>query len=287
MLRQGSAAQPYALVVTTWNNAATLARCLDSVPGAAEKIVLDSGSTDTTRSIAEACGARWVVEAFRGYGPQKQAAVDLARYDWVLLLDADEFLSAELAAEIDALMAAGPAQMAYQLRRREQLFWRWQHPWTKPIGAIRLFRRDLAAFAGGAVHAAVVSRAPVGLLRAPLMHLGEVDLHHKVERINAYSSGMVPERRLSRQLAGRRPGRVLLFLKMLLYPSWAFWREYLLRRQFLNGWAGFMAARCSAFYAFLKYAKLLDASQPRAPDLLDKRKQHYRAPGSESPPFLP
>lgn len=262
---------PYSAVVTTFNNAATLERCLRSVGEAAELLVLDSGSDDATVAIAQSCGARVAVQAFRGYGAQKQAAVDLAQHDWVLLLDADEALSPALAIEIDALMQQGPDAQAYRLRRREQLFWRWQRRGTKLIQAVRLFQRQRCRLSALAVHAAVETDGRVGQLRGELLHYGEVDVHSKVARINAYSSGMVQDR-LRRCQGG-------VAWRLLLYPCVAFWREYLLRRQFLNGWAGLIAARTSAFYAFLKYAKVYDAKQPRAADLLDRRAQHYCPPG--------
>lgn len=260
----------FSLVVTTLNNASTLDQCLASVRGADEIIVLDSGSTDATQEIALQYGARWEQQDFMGYGQQKQAAVNLASNDWVLLLDADEALSPALAVAIETLMARGPEYKAYRLRRCEQLFWRWQSAGTKLITAIRLFDRRDSRLSHEAVHAGVITNQSVMTLKPPLWHRAETDVHAKVARINAYSSGMVEGR-----LAARAR---FLRTRMLLYPMFAFWREYLFRRQCLNGWAGFIAAKNSAFYAFLKYAKLFDAQQQRSQDLLDTRSQHYRSP---------
>lgn len=261
----------YSAVITTLNNADTLELCLHSLSGADEIVVLDSGSQDGTREMAKAFGARVAEQAFLGYGAQKQAAVNQARHDWVLLLDADEALSPELAVELAELMARGPSCMAYRVRRREQLFWLWQRTGTKLIDAVRLFHRSHGHLSDEAVHAAVVVKGEIGCLQGDLLHYGEVDLHHKVARINAYSSGMTPSR-LKRRTACLR-------LRMVFYPSVAFLREYLLRRQFVNGWAGYIAARTSAFYAFLKYAKIYDAQRSRPSGLLDKRDVHYREPG--------
>ncbi|GAB4183773.1 MAG: glycosyltransferase family 2 protein [Wenzhouxiangellaceae bacterium] len=267
------AATPYSVVVTTLNNGDTLDRCLGSVADAAEIVVLDSGSDDATLAIARHYGARVEQRAFQGYGAQKQAAIDLASHDWVLLLDADEALSPALSVEIAELMVRGPQAAGYRLRRREQLFWRWQCRGTRLIEAVRLFDRRRCRMSAEAVHAAIRCDSPVARLNADLLHYGETDIHYKVARINAYSSGMVAER-LPRNIRWLR-------LRMIAYPSFAFFREYVLRRQCLNGWAGFIAARSSAFYAFLKYAKLYDARQRRGSDLLDRRRQHYRSPGED------
>ncbi len=88
---------PLSAVVTTFNNAGTLAGCLASLAFCDEIVVLDSDSGDATRQIAEQHGARIFVEPFKGYGPQKQSAIDKAGHDWILLLDADETLTAEVA----------------------------------------------------------------------------------------------------------------------------------------------------------------------------------------------
>lgn len=264
----------FSLVVTTYNNAATLAACLQSVRGAAEILVLDSGSQDGSRDVARECGAHIEMQPFQGYGPQKQAAVNMAKHDWVLLLDADEVLSASLAREIELLMHRGPDHAAYRVKRREQLFWRWQHPRTKFVEAIRLFDRRRARLSHEAVHAGVVAAPPVGELHSDLLHFAETDVHTKVSRLNNYSSGMARERLLQRPK--------YLKLKILFAPCWAFWREYLLRRQYLNGWAGFIAARSSAFYTLLKHAKILDLQQDRHTALMDSRPVHYRAPGKSS-----
>ena len=88
-----NARAPLSAVVTTFDNAATLDRCLASLAFCDEVVVLDSGSSDATREIAQQHGARIDIEPFKGYGAQKQSAIDKAMHDWVLLLDADEYLT--------------------------------------------------------------------------------------------------------------------------------------------------------------------------------------------------
>ncbi|NMW24733.1 glycosyltransferase family 2 protein, partial [Rhodanobacter denitrificans] len=100
---------PLTLAVITHNEAESIARCLDSVPFAAEKLVVDSGSDDDTVAIARAHGARVVHQDWLGFGAQRNFASNQCSHDWILVLDADEYLSPELAAELQQRL---PALMA-------------------------------------------------------------------------------------------------------------------------------------------------------------------------------
>ena len=250
-----SARAPLSAVVTTFDNAATLGRCLASLAFCDETVVLDSGSHDASCDIAQAHGARIAVEPFKGYGPQKQSAIDKATHDWVLLLDADEYLTDGGREAIERELA-DPRANGFRLPRQEWLFWRWPHRGTRGNRQLRLFRRSQGGMNQVPVHAAPEVRGRVIDLDAPFRHYGEPDLAVRVEKINRYSSGLVEHTR------GKR--RRFIALRLLFYPALAFLKLYLGKRYFLNGWAGFFAARTQAFYAFLKYAKLLEA---------DRRKQ--------------
>ena len=243
---------PLSAVVTTLDNGATLGACLASLRFCDEIVLLDSGSSDDTVAIAQAHGARIFVEPFKGYGPQKQSAVDKAVHDWVLLLDADEELAPQAREAIERELQS-PRAEGYRLARREWLFWRWPHPATRPTWQLRLFRRSHGALNAVPVHAAPEVQGTVLDLDAQFLHHGEPELAVRVDKVNRYSSGLVGHKR------GREPS--LLGLRLLVYPSWAFFRFYVLKRYFLNGWAGYFAARTMAFYAFLKYAKVLEAQR--------------------------
>lgn len=244
---------PLTLVVTTLDNAGTLARCLASVAGLADDIVvLDSGSRDGTEAIAQAAGARWFVEPFKGYGPQKAAAIAKAAHDWVLLLDADEALTAASRAAVARALEA-PKAVGYTLPRREQLFWTWAHARARHNGMLRVFDRRFARFTDSTIHAAPVVAGPVLALRAPFLHYGEPDIATKVAKVNHYSSGGVADKR-----AG---GTRFVAARMLLQPPVHFVKNYVVKRRFLAGWAGFIGCSVDAFYVFLKYAKLLEAER--------------------------
>lgn len=234
-------------VVTTLNNAATLSQCLENLRFCDEIIVLDSGSSDTSREIAEKFGAKIFIEAFKGYGPQKQSAIDKAESEWVLLLDADEFVDVAAAEVIRRAVSVSTAD-GYRLPRREWLFWQWPHAWTRPNWQLRLFRKSRAAMNHVPVHAAPEVDGNVENIQLGFFHLGEKDLAKRVEKANRYSSGLLEQKKTDNFLAAR----------ILFYPSFVFFRFYILKRYFLNGWAGYLAARTQSFYAFLKYAKRLE-----------------------------
>ncbi len=237
-------------VVTTLDNAATLDACLSSLAFCDELVVLDSGSTDATLAIAMQHGARIETQAFAGYGPQKQVAIDLASGEWVLLLDADEHLAEAGRRAIERELTV-PRADGYRLPRQEWLFWRWPHAGTRANWQLRLFRKARARMNMVPVHAAPEVEGPVLDLDAPFRHYGEPRLADRVDKVNRYSSGLVEHKR------GKRIR--FIALRLLFYPGVAFLKLYFGKRYFLNGWAGFFAAKTQSFYAFLKYAKLLEA----------------------------
>jgi glycosyltransferase involved in cell wall biosynthesis len=247
------AREPFSVVVTTFNNAATLERCLKSVAFADDILILDSGSTDATLDIARRFGARVDVEPFRDYSAQKQSAIDRAKYDWVLLLDADEALTDAARMPIENALVE-PRCAGFRLPRREQMFWTFQHRWSRINEHLRLFDRRRGRMNAMPVHAAPEVDGPVRVLRdAVFLHFGEPDIRTKVEKINAYSSGLVGAK-LAR-------GPRFLGVRMVLYPPLFFLRQYVIKCYFLNGWAGFISAASGAFYVFLKYAKVYESQR--------------------------
>lgn len=248
--------EPLSVVLITYNNADTLDACLREVAWADEIVVLDSGSTDDTVAIAERHGAHIAVHPFDDYGPQKQRAIDMAAHDWILNLDADEILSPGTRAVIEQALLA-PRHAGFRLPRRERMFWTVQHRHSWRNGHLRLFDRRQGGMNDVDVHAAVEVRGRVKTLRqADFVNDGDADIATRVEKINRYTSGMVAYKLRKRQ---RFTG-----LRMVLYPPLFFLRQYIGKRYFLNGWAGYIASVSGAFYAFLKYAKLHEAKRARS-----------------------
>lgn len=239
--------------VTTYNNSRTLEACLKSVGWADEIVLLDSFSTDSSVEIARRGGCAVYQHDFMGYGKQKQLAMDKTRNDWVLLLDADEMLSAELQAEIQALLSRGPAADGYEIARLEQVFWRMATPSVRLNYYLRLFNKNRARITDMPIHAAPEVDGTIERLNAPFYHFGETDVHTKVEKINSYSTGLVAHKRARKKSVNP--------LILVFYPPWFFVRSFIFKRGFMNGWAGFIASCVGAFYAFLKYAKLYERLQ--------------------------
>jgi glycosyltransferase involved in cell wall biosynthesis len=241
---------PLSLVVITRDAGAELAECLASAPFAAEKLVVDSGSSDDTVEVARRSGARVVETRWRGFGPQKQFAVREAAHDWVLCLDADERVSEPLAASIRALYAHGmPAAPAYALARRNRFLGRWlAHGEGYPDRVVRLFDRRRARWSDDPVHERVIADAPPERVSGDLLHASAESLDAYIAKQNRYST-------LQAALLHARGDRAGAF-RLAISPLARFLRFYVLKLGFLDGAAGFAHIAIGAFASFLKYAKL-------------------------------
>ena len=215
-----------------------------------EVIVVDSGSQDDTVALSESLGARVVFNKWRGYGPQKVFAETLCRNDWVLNLDADEEVSAELGAEIRALFEKGqPAEVAYTLPILPLYpFQDAGHRWTAFHHPVRLYRKQLAGFKDSPVHdSVVIHEGRVGDLKGMVIHRSFRSLTHHVDKANEVSSARAQD--LFEK--GRNPSAISL----LLIPLLAFFKSYFLRREFVNGIDGIVVSHMYAFQRFIRLAK--------------------------------
>jgi glycosyltransferase involved in cell wall biosynthesis len=245
--------EPLSASILTYNSERTLEFCLESVRFVDEIVILDSLSTDATLDIARKFGCRVHQQAFAGYGRQREDGWNLARTDWVLVLDSDEALSPGLAEEIRAIREDGPRADGYDMPRQEQLYWTMASARMHLTRFLRLFDRRRARMSDKPVHAAPIVEGRIGHLRHPIRHYSKGDVHGRVHTANEYSTDLVRHGLVRGR--GRNP------LWMAAYPPVYFLRSYLLHRHFLNGWAGFIAAATSAFYVFLKCAKVYEATQ--------------------------
>jgi glycosyltransferase involved in cell wall biosynthesis len=244
---------PLSVIIITKNEAASIRRCLESVKWADEIIVVDSGSTDDTVNICRELGAKVTITSdWPGFGPQKSRALDLATHDWVLSLDADEWVTPELRNEIQVAINNPAAISAYRMPRLSSFCGTYlKHGGWWPDHIIRLFRKDQARFSDDLVHEQVIVTGEVVTLQQHLMHESFRDLDQVLAKMNAYSNAGA-----HMMLAkGRRSS---LFTAMLR-GSWAFFRAYILRAGFLDGGAGFIQAVChgeGTYYRYLKLAQL-------------------------------
>ena len=243
---------PLSVCIITLNERDDLPRCLQSVSGlAAQVVVLDSCSTDGTQQIARAAGAEVHERPFEGINRQRQHALDLAREDWVLSLDADEWLDGRLRDEVARIVsgAASDGCVGYEVNRRNEYLGAWiDHCGWSPQWRLRLARRGHARASGTDPHDALSADGRVGRLTGRLCHRPYRDLAEHVAKINQYTDTMA----LQRHQAGEQGS----LGKLVLRPPARFLRMYLLRAGFLDGWRGLLVSALGAMYVFLKYAKL-------------------------------
>lgn len=239
------------VIIITLNEASCIERCLESVSWADEVIVLDSGSTDGTPDICLRRRAKVTTSTeWPGFGPQKNRALALATGDWVLSIDADEWLPAALQDEIRTRLAAPGDIAAFRLPRLSSYCGRFlRHGGWWPDYVTRIFRRGQAHFSDDLVHERLVVRGRVATLREPLHHEAFVDLEEVLEKVNRYSSLGASELRA----LGRRGS----LAQAIGHGAWAFIRTYLIRAGFLDGRIGLMLAISNAEGTYYRYAKRL------------------------------
>jgi glycosyltransferase involved in cell wall biosynthesis len=245
-------------VIIAQNEQAKIPSALESVAFCDEVLVVDSGSTDRTRELAEKAGARVILNApWPGFVAQRNFAVDAARHDAILAIDADERVSPPLRTEIEALRQKGFAAAGYRIPRVAFYMGRWIRAtdWY-PDPQTRLFDRRRGRWQGALVHESVRVEGSLGRLRGEMIHYPYDDISAHLRKIDSYTSLWA---RQAHQ-AGRRTG----FADMTVAPFWAFLRNYVARRGFVLGAAGLTISTLNAYYTFVKLAKLAELGEAAA-----------------------
>jgi glycosyltransferase involved in cell wall biosynthesis len=249
--------------IITFNEEANIAATVASAqPVADEIIVVDSGSTDATVAIARGLGAQVFAEPWKGYAAQKNSALQKAGCDWILSLDADEQLSPELAAGIQALKshADDPPFDGFMMPRRNVYFGRWlKHAGYYPDPKLRLVRRELAEFELRAVHEDMRKPARIGHLHGDLIHNAYRSLEDLIEHSNRYSS-------LGAQMVVEQRKVGFSFFNVVVRPAARFFYAYFFRLGFLDGREGLLTLMNHAAYVSWKYAKAWELSRAAARD---------------------
>lgn len=223
--------------------------------------MVDSGSDDRTREICEAAGARVLQRAFDGFRSQKQFAVEQAAHDWVLCLDADERVGDALREAILAERARGFASAAgYRFARLSEYFGKFlRHGNAYPDRVLRLFDRRRGGWRGAReIHEAASVDGSVQTLAGDLVHHPYRSLEQQLHKTQRYAR-MMAEHEFAR-------GKRASLARLVLSPAWRFWRGYLLRGGFLDGWHGLVYAYVRANYVRQKTIMLwlLQNGQPVA-----------------------
>jgi len=239
---------PITLLLIARNEAAIIGRCLDSVPFAAEKLVIDSGSDDGTQEVAQRHGARVVQQDWLGFGPQRNFATTQASHDWILVLDADEALSPELARELtQRLPQLMQSDTAGAVLKRQTWYMGAPMRWYRPMVGERLgrlYHRDRARWTDTRVHESLRFNGPTVTLRHSFVHHHNPSLVHRQLKILRYS-----ELKARDWLERGRPVR--LWMAPLVFMA-AFFKDYVLRLGFLDGGRGYVVSQIGASYAVYK-----------------------------------
>ncbi len=245
------------VVVITLNEELNIKRALASVAWADEIVVYDSGSSDKTIEIAEKMGAKVFKGPWLGFGPTKKKATEMASNDWILSIDADEEIPANLAEEIRNLSATLDSKTAYRIPRLSNYLGRWiRYGGWYPDAQVRLFNRKFSNWDEAEIHEKVVA-AQYGNINLPFHHYVFRNIEHQVQTNNRYSSLLAAE-----MFKKKKP---YSWFHYLTKPGVKFIECYFLKRGVLDGWVGYLIARNAAYSVFLKWSKLkeLYLKEPR------------------------
>lgn len=236
-------------VIITRNERKNIERCLRSVRFVDEIVVVDAVSDDGTVDIAASMGARVVSRPWPGFADQKQFAIEQARGDWVLLIDADEEVSDALSVEINEVLAGETAMTGYWIRRRNQFLGKWINngPWADD-SHLRLFRKNKGSIARRPVHEGVQVDGELDTLQSPLYHYTHQSLTESFHRLNVYTTLEATERVSRRKI---RP------LDTLFPPIGVFLSYYFFKGCWKDGVHGFLLASTTAMYRSVLYLKIL------------------------------
>ena len=244
-------------VVITFNEEKNIGRCLDSLQGVADEIVVvDSYSTDQTKDICNRKQANFLQHSFDGHIEQKNFAASCATYDCVLSLDADEALSAELRQSILAVKQDWRHD-GYSCNRLTNYCGTWiRYSGWYPDRKLRLWNRKKGRWGGINPHDRVMMDDPgrVFHMDGDMYHYSYRSVKDHVDQINRFSE-------IAARAANAEGRKANLVLDIVLNPGLTFLKKYILKQGVLDGYAGFLIAIHTAYGKFLKYIKLRELNK--------------------------
>lgn len=240
------------VVIITYNEARNIKRCLDSVLDIADEIiVVDSYSEDSTKEICTSYNLKFIEHEFTGHIEQKNFALQLAQFDYVLSLDADEALSNELLHQIKVLKK-DLTYDAYEFHRLTSYCGQWiRHCGWYPDKRIRLWNKNKGKWGGTNPHDIVKmeKKATSKLVQKDILHYSYHSIDQHIGQINKFSSISASEK-------ARKGQRVSIVIHLILYPYWIFLKTYFIKLGILDGYYGLVISILNSYYRFLKYIKL-------------------------------
>ena len=256
VVERGACAKPrasLAVVMMTKNEEARLAACLDRVAGWADEIIImDDLSTDRTVDVAQ----RYTNKIFRipsqdDHYAQWNRGIERATAEWILHIDADEWVTPQLKQAIDRILSDPQGHSAFELMRKNVFLGQpmryggWYHR------HLILFRRDRAHCVGKGIHVKLKVDGTIGFLNADIEHYPFTSISQFLERQNHYTS---VEAAVMAQERGRMPARAVYY-QAVIRPPKLFWKFYVKKHGCREGWVGFIFSVLFAFVHFLLWAK--------------------------------
>jgi glycosyltransferase involved in cell wall biosynthesis len=246
-------------VIITLNEERNIGRCLESISGIADEIVVvDSGSTDATEAICRKKNVKFIHHAFEGHIEQKNFAVTQCHHEYILSIDADESLSPELTKSISELKSNWEKD-GYTFNRLTNYCGKWIHHcgWY-PDRKLRLFKKGKGKWAGSNPHDRFILNEPasVGRLKGDLLHYSYYTIEDHLRQVNKFTD--------IGALSAYKEGKRSSILKMLIKPKIRFIRDYIFHLGILDGYYGLVICRISSDATFIKYVKLYELQKKKA-----------------------
>lgn len=249
------------VTMITYNEEVNIEDALESVRWADEIVVLDSNSTDRTAEICRKYTERVLTHEFVGYGRLRNIAIDHAKHDWILSLDADERVTEPLKEEILALLEKGPEADGYAIARKSHFLGYWVRHcgWYPDYRSMQLFHRSKGRYTEvlNDDHLELAAGGRKATLRAPMLHYTYRSLDQFLDKMQRYTTLK------ARQMV--RDGRRFRAHQLLTHPLFTFLKMYLLRQGFRDGLIGLMLSGLYTYYTFVKYAKLWELTRREPP----------------------
>lgn len=238
-------------IIVAKNEENNIGRCLDSQMDCIDEVIvlIDETTSDKTEEIVKSKKAAYQLVKWQGYAKTKQLALDKASNNWILWIDADESLTTELKAELNAFKYNTPKFTAYTVARRAYFLGKWiKHSGWYPARVTRLFDKNKAHFNDNTVHENLVVEGEIGKLANDLNHWTDPTIEHYLKKFNEYTTLAAKDIFDKEKTAS--------VADLILRPFLMFIKMFFFKLGFLDGVHGFILAIFSSAYVFTKYAKL-------------------------------
>jgi glycosyltransferase involved in cell wall biosynthesis len=241
-------------VIVVRNEESQITDCLNELNWLGEIVVVDTGSTDRTVELAKRITSHVYEKEFCGFGDAKNYGLRHATGSWIISLDADERIPAELREEIEEAVRMEDAKDGYYIPRKPFFLGRpIRHGGWFPGHVMRLFRRGKGACTFRKVHEEVLLTGEAGYLKNCILHHTDPNLYHYLIKLNHYTT-LAAEELVENKASFR-------FFRLLCGPPFMFVKMYFIKLGFLDGMRGFLLAVLSACHVFVKYAKLWERKE--------------------------